>query len=286
MASDRSQIGWLLKGRSRSVALNSSSYEVLREPVSFLMPVFNEADLIEEVIEEWIRDVVQHCPEGSEIRLEDCSTDATPGILKRLSEKYDFVHVDFVPRDGFYASMIRLYSSAKNPLVFFTDSDGQYVAEDFWKIAAFINDYDMVHGVKAIRQDPWYRVVVSNASNILLRFLFRSKCRDANSAFRLIHKRVLTSVVPDLRFMKMMPNAEVYLRTEAKGFKIKNLPVTHRIRTNGVSRGLPLGRFIWACVEVFISVMKLRVEMWTNKAKIVHRADLAEEQAGPANQRD
>ena len=39
----------------------------LSEPVSILMPVSNEADVIEEVVEEWVREVISHLPAGSEL---------------------------------------------------------------------------------------------------------------------------------------------------------------------------------------------------------------------------
>jgi dolichol-phosphate mannosyltransferase len=259
---------------------------VLREPVSILMPVFNEADLIEEVIEEWVQKVLQHCPPGSELRLDDCSTDETPAILRRLAVKYPFIHVNFAPRDGFFASMIRLYQSATCPLVFFTDSDGQYVPEDFWLIAENIDQYDMVHGVKVNRQDPFYRVAVSDASNSLLRLLFQSQCQDANSAFRLIRRHMLASVIPDLRHMRMMPNAEVYLRAEAKHFRIKNVPVSHLPRKSGKSRGLPLGRFTIACAEVFVSILRLRQEMASSRARMVGRVKHVDARVGTVNPRD
>jgi dolichol-phosphate mannosyltransferase len=266
-------------------------YNVLHEPVSILMPVFNEADLIEEVIEEWIEKVVRHCPPGSEIRLDDCSTDETPNILRRLAAKYPFIHIHFAPRDGFFASMIRLYQAAACPLMFFTDSDGQYVPEEFWRVAEHIDQYDMVHGVKVDRQDPYYRIAISNASNLLLRLVFRSQCKDVNSAFRLIRRNLVGVVIPELRdanlrHMRMMPNAEVYLRAEAKNFRIKNVPVSHRARKNGKSRGLPLGRFVLACPEVFVSVMRLHWEMASNRAMMVGHIEPVDSRVRTVNSRD
>jgi glycosyltransferase involved in cell wall biosynthesis len=250
------------------------------------MPVFNEADLIEEVIEEWIEKVIQHCPPGSELRLDDCSTDETPAILRRLAIKYPFIHVNFARRDGFFASMIRLYQAAACPLVFFTDSDGQYVPEEFWRIAEHIDQYDMVHGFKIKRQDPFYRVAVSDASNVLLRLLFQSRCQDANSAFRLIRRSLLVSVLPELRHMTMMPNAEVYLQAEAKHFRIKNVPIPHRPRKSGKSRGLPLGRFVIACAQVFVSIMILRLNMASSRARIVGRGKHVDTRVETVNPRD
>ena len=67
----------------------------LREPVSILMPVSKEGDVIEEVVEEWVREVISHLPQGSELLFDEAvSTEGTREILQRLSKKYPFINVD------------------------------------------------------------------------------------------------------------------------------------------------------------------------------------------------
>src|SRR5262245_20514730 len=117
-------------------------------PVSILMPVCNEARIIEDVIEEWVGDVFQYLPEGSEFLFDEAaSTDGTRGILARMCEKYPFIHVRYNDsKDGFAAAAKRLYLAAQCPFVFFTDSDGQYVASEFWKLVPFAREFSVVHG--------------------------------------------------------------------------------------------------------------------------------------------
>ena len=58
------------------------------QPVSILMPVCNEASVIESVLDEWINNVFQYLPEGSEYILEDGeSDDGTKDILERFAVK-------------------------------------------------------------------------------------------------------------------------------------------------------------------------------------------------------
>ena len=60
------------------------------------------------------------------------STDGTRQILKKLCKKYTFLHVDYHDKkEGFSIAAERLYKRSKCPLIFFTDSDGQYIAKDF-----------------------------------------------------------------------------------------------------------------------------------------------------------
>lgn len=240
---------------------SSSTEKVLAEPVSILMPVFNEADIIEKAVEEWVSDVIQYCPAGSELLLEDCSTDGTDAILRDLAARYPFIRVNFAPRDGFFNAAVRLYNGAKCPLIFFTDSDGQYVPAEFWRVAREIDDYDMVHGAKIDRKDPIYRVRMSHVFNMLIRMLFGSRCEDANSAFRLIRRATVMSVVPELSCMRMLPNAEFYIRAEAKHFRIKNIRVSHRHRKFGESRGIPPSTFVRECWRAFWNLLELRKEL-------------------------
>src|SRR4051812_34143872 len=181
----------------------------LSEPVSVLMPVCNEADVIDDVIAEWARDVFAHLPAGSELIFDDCSTDGTPQLIEDAASRHPFIRLERSARDGFFASAMRLYAHASCPYVFFTDSDGQYVPADFWEIARHIGDYDLVHGAKTARKDPMYRVGSSFGFNAIVRLLFRSRCEDVNSAFRLIRREMLEDVLPDISRLTLLPNAEM-----------------------------------------------------------------------------
>ena len=233
----------------------------LAQPVSIPMPVCNEADVIEDVIDEWIREVIVHLPAGSELVFDDCSNDGTERILERLASAHLFIRVNFAPRDGFFNSAMRLYRLARCPLVFFTDSDGQYVPAEFWSIAGHIADYDMVHGAKVARKDPFYRIKASSIYNTLTRWLFASGCSDVNSAFRLIRRPLLNSVLDQIHHLRMLPNSEIYIRAERQGFRIKNVPVAHRDRKYGKSRSLPLKAFARECWMAFRGILALRREL-------------------------
>ena len=69
--------------------MNRSLNKSINKPVYILMPVCNEADIIESVIDEWLNDVFQYLPEGSEFIFDDgASTDGTFDIISNYSKKY------------------------------------------------------------------------------------------------------------------------------------------------------------------------------------------------------
>lgn len=230
-------------------------------PVSVLMPICNEADVIRDVIEEWQSSVFSKLPAGSELVLDDCSDDGTLEILEELRREFSFIRVNRCVRDGFFNSAIRLYRLAKNELIFFTDSDGQYVPADFWRIYERIDECEMVHGYKSGRCDPLYRKAGSLLFNAVSRAYFGSRAKDVNSAFRLIRRQSLDAVLDSIRHLRMMPNAELYLRLERQGNRICNVPVRHRPRSNGPSRSIPLFKFFREGFFALVGLRRLRLEL-------------------------
>jgi glycosyltransferase involved in cell wall biosynthesis len=226
------------------------------------MPVCNEADVIEHVIEEWVRDVFQYLPAGSEFLFDEAaSTDGTREILARMTEKYPFIRVMYnEKKDGFANAARRLYREAKCPLVFFTDSDGQYVAAEFWKLAPYIDKFWLVHGAKIGRQDHFFRKVASAVFNRCARFIFDVHYSDINSAFRIVRKELCDEMLPKLHCMPTLLNAEFLLRAELDNYPVRQVHVVHRRREFGVSRGLPPGRYLGECLKAYRGLLALKAE--------------------------
>lgn len=234
--------------------------EIPTEPISFLMPVCNEEPVIREVIDEWRRDVLCHLTHPYEWIFDDCSSDGTTEILSQLCQENPAVRVIRSERDGFFNAAMRLYRAAQYPVVFFTDSDGQYIPDEFWRLTPYLADHDIVHGAKVGRKDPLYRLAASGAFNALARMRFRTQMADMNSAFRLVRRSVLEQLLPKVRHLPMLLNAEMLLRAEREGFRIQVVPVGHRPRRAGRSRGLPTCSFLRECWRAARGLRRLEDE--------------------------
>ncbi len=241
----------------------------LTEPVSILMPVYNEPDIIQSVIEEWHQEVITFLPSGSELLFDDASNDRTTQILYNLKKRYPYIQIHHTERDGFGNAAKRLYIRAKNPLVFFTDSDGQHLPEDFWVLAkamrtSDIDGYDMLHGYKVNRKHPYYQIVGSALFNAFVRFLFSSEGRDINSSFKLIKRSLVQDQVPKLAYVPNFINSELYIRAEKAGYRIHNIPVGHRARYIGESKvSTPVSYFRHGLQSVY-GLLALKKNMGKN----------------------
>ena len=234
----------------------------LPAPVSILMPVCNEAEVLEDVLEEWVTDVIQHLPAGSELIIaEAASIDGTREILGRLCQKYAFMRVIYRDtKEGFAAAARLLYSEATCPLVFFTDSDGQYVPSEFWKLAPFGGEFSIVHGAKIGRQDPFFRKVASAVFNRVARVMFDVHYSDINSAFRIMKTDMVKELLPELKCMPTLINAELLLRAEMDNRSIKQVHVIHRRGRKGASRGLPPKHFLKESLAAYRGLLLLKSE--------------------------
>jgi glycosyltransferase involved in cell wall biosynthesis len=215
---------------------------------------------VAQILNEWEAQVLQYLPQGSELIIEDASDDGTDAAIQIWISNHKAYAVRFFhreQRDGYFNAVYRLYMNARCPYVFISDADGQYVPSDFWKIVPYMNDYDMVHGVKTHRNDPGYRIWASFIFNKVSQILFHHSFRDINSAHRLIKREVVIQILPHICRMRVLLNAELLLRLYAGGFKIKEIDIDHRPRLEGTSKGLPAATYVkesWGALRGLIQL--------------------------------
>jgi len=145
-----------------------------------------------------------------------------------------------------YNSRLLGLGEATSDYIFLMDSDNQYDVSDFWKLWEKRADADLLIGVRAKRQDPLSRLVLSRFINTVQAFLFRSRLRDANSPFKLVGRQALDAVRPLIEPGTLAPSIFLALGAERLGFTCVELPVTHLPRTTGICsvRGKLL-KFCW-----------------------------------------
>ena len=208
--------------------------------ISIVMLVYNEANIIEKVIREYYEKVASKLTDVEFIVAEDGSTDGTKEILNKLATELPIKLVSGEKRKGYvqaYKDSIRL---PEKEVIFFTDSSGKHDPNDFWKMIKYIGDYDIVSGYKIKRKDPAYRIIITKVFNSLVNLYFGTNFKDIDSGFKLIKKSAMESILDDAWIVTDLISFEVMIRLYYKGYRVKEVPVSHKRRENGPSRGLPL----------------------------------------------
>jgi glycosyltransferase involved in cell wall biosynthesis len=227
--------------------------------ISLLLPAHNEADTIEKTILDLHQEI------GTKIRLEivvseDGSTDGTKKILLELSKKIPMKLILGEERKGYMEGVKDGLRKATGNYVFFTDSDGQHIASDFWKLYEKRNSYDLIVGRKIKRQDPPHRIIISKVFHFLIRILFNLPVRDPDTAYRLIRRQVLDEVTEETAILKYSFWTEFTVRAFKRGFRVTEVPVVHKRRLKGGTRLYKSSKLFSIITSQMLGLFKL---WWT-----------------------
>ncbi len=228
------------------------------KPISLVIIAHNEAEIIENTIRDYYKEIVQKIPGSEFIIAEDGSTDGTKEILSKLEKEIPLRIVSSDERKGYTKAMLDALKLAEMDVIFFSDSDGQHDPRDFWLMSKHIDNYDIVSGRKSHRKDGFLRVFVSYGMNGLLSMLFGQRLMDSNSGFKLIKKRVIDRIKDD-RFSMRLASAELMGRAISYGFKVREVQVQHFERKYGESRGIPTNKIPGLIWETSRCLLKLRM---------------------------
>lgn len=225
-----------------------------QQPISLIIVVHQEADIIEPVIKEFYEKVTSKISGSEFIVCEDGSTDGTKEILRRIKDRYHLT-LDMVDgKRGYINAMRDGYRQAKNPVILFSDSDGQHDPDDFWKMSPLLEKLDMIVGWKKTRLDPWYRLFLAFVFNKLIGLYFGFGLHDIDCGFRLIKRPVRDFLLTQEWRLKHCTNGELAVKAHFAGFKVSEIPVSHFSRKFGASVGLPfakLPKIIWNILKAF-----------------------------------
>jgi glycosyltransferase involved in cell wall biosynthesis len=207
--------------------------------ISVVLPAFNEEENIEKqvrAVEEVLRDFV--FDEYEIVVVDDGSADRTRQICQSLSKELPALRLLVHERNQGYAKALRTgFTSAKMPLVFYTDSDNQFDVRELKNLLAAIDDYDIVCGFRIYRYDPFTRLVLSWGYNLLVRILFRIRARDVDCAFKLFRRGVFDKIHIESR--KFFVDTEILAKASKLGLRMTEIGVRHYPRTAGTSTVRP-----------------------------------------------
>ncbi len=204
--------------------------------LSVVVPVYNEAATIERLVDELGDELLPLVESLEVIVVDDASTDETPRILERLARDRPWLDVRRPDRNaGHGPSVMRGLALARAEWVFQIDSDGQFLVADFAKLWEVRDACDLVLGVRASRNDPPHRLVLSRAVRIVTSVLAGRRVRDVNTPFRLLRRSVFHDLQAVLEPETLAPNILIALGAHVRGWRVVDVPVTHLAREGGVS---------------------------------------------------
>lgn len=227
--------------------------------ISLVFPVHNESFIIEQTLRNYIAELGSRVPDLEVIVAEDGSTDDTKSVLERVAEELPIKLFESDVRKGYQQAVLDAVSHATKPWVFLVDSDYQFAVIDFWRLEPYRRTHDVILGMKAPRNDPMYRVLLSKGYNFLMRKFLKVPYRDMDTGFRLIRRDLLEEIAPEIRYMSFF-TAEFVIRAHYYGARILEVPVPHYARKIGSTSIFFVSRLMWISCQQFIGILKMRAE--------------------------
>jgi glycosyltransferase involved in cell wall biosynthesis len=196
--------------------------------VSVIIPVFNEADNIGQII----REIAAIYPDYEIIVVNDGSTDDTARVAKEAGALV-YSHPYNIGNGAAVKSGIRI---ASGDILVFMDGDGQHQPRDIQRMLEFLPEYDMVVGARARRHHAsWWRGLANTAYNVFASYVAKFRVEDLTSGFRAIRSDIARGL------LYLLPNTYSYPTTLTLGVlrsgrSLKYVPVNAAARREGKSK--------------------------------------------------
>ena len=204
----------------------------MKSTLDIVIPVHNEAEVIERVVTELYREIGKTL-DVRFIISEDGSTDNTKDILKKLSLRIPMTLLINERRIKYSKALIRGLREVQSPFVFCIDSDGQYNAKDFWKLWEARQDADVVIGFRKHRADSLERLVMSRIFYYCFYSLLPKNIHDPSCSFILMRSEVPKKMMSKLGLTNEGFWWEFMARVRQFGFKASEHGISHKARVGG-----------------------------------------------------
>jgi dolichol-phosphate mannosyltransferase len=210
--------------------------ERVRPELSIAMPVYNEADGIEGVVNDVLTEVLDRLHAAEIVLVNDASTDDTPEILDRLAAADSRVKVIHAEKNGGHGPALRrALDESAGDWIFQMDSDGQQLPGQFWKLWERRHENDLVMGMRPINRNGRHRVFVSAAARYVNRALGGGNLRDVNCPFKLFRRELWEDVRQDMPERPLVPSLMIALGAALRGWRINQAAVKSLPRQHGSS---------------------------------------------------
>ena len=204
--------------------------------LSLVFPVFDEEDNVGPLLDSAVA-LGRRLGRSFEIVVvDDGSRDESAGRIAAARALHPEIRAVHHPSNRGYGAALRSgLREARGELVFFSDADLQFDLDEVERLLAHTGSFDVVAGYRAPRRDPWGRRVLAWGWGTLVNALFALDVRDIDCAFKLFRREVLDAI--PIASIGAFVNTEILVRARAAGFRIRQVPVTHRPRRAGRPSG-------------------------------------------------
>lgn len=233
----------------------------MSKELSVVMPVYNEDECIEQVVEKWITTLSALGIDFDLNVYNDGSKDKTLSVLREVEQRLPRLKVHDKSNSGHGPTILTGYrNSAGYEWVFQIDSDDELGPEKFSDLWNQRDKYDFLIGSRAGRYSPLPRKVISFVSRILVWICYGRGVWDVNSPYRLMRVTKFSDLFNKIPSDTFAPNVIVSGMACAMKMRIKEEPVPYRDRQTG-EVSIKKWKLLKVAVRSFLQTITFRFQV-------------------------
>ncbi len=203
--------------------------------LAVVIPVFNEAACIEEVLGSWRIQLDAMSIEYEILVLDDGSSDNTAARLDGMAARWPRLRVAREKHAGHGPTIHKGYTRARGDWILQIDGDGEVDPEDFEKFWIPRERFDLVIGRRMGRRAGASRRLVSALASFAVRLLFGPGASDPNCPYRLWKSAALQNLLPGVPQGSFAPNVLLTASALYRHLRIHEEPISAHPRRAGTT---------------------------------------------------
>ncbi|HED14927.1 MAG TPA: glycosyltransferase [Gammaproteobacteria bacterium] len=213
--------------------------------LSVVVPVYNEQDNIEPLLQEIIT-VIEPFDIGYEVLyVDDCSVDGSEVLLRQLLTRYPRLRVlRHQQRSGQSTAICSGIMAARGEWIVTLDGDGQNPPAEIatlWQHPQRQSEQvGMLAGWRKSRHDDWIKRLSSRIANVVRSSILGDATPDTGCGLKLFQRQLFLGLPYFDHMHRFLPAL-----VRRAGFEVVSVPVAHRSRQRGVSK-YGLNNRLWA----------------------------------------
>ncbi len=239
--------------------LNNQSIKTPLPQLSVVIPMHNEIDNAEPLIEEIIAELSPWA-ECEIIAVDDCSTDGTHEKLLELKSQYPELRVlRHRVNLGQSSAVVSGVYAARYSLIATLDGDGQNPPADIQKLFRAMEEQVLsaqqllIAGHRQNRNDSPLRLISSKIANSIRSKFLNDTCADSGCGLKLFSKTTFLKLPHFDHLHRFLP--ALFIRA---GATVVNVPISHRPRTRGYSKYGVMNRLWVGIIDLFGTAWLIR----------------------------
>ena len=196
---------------------------------SIVLPAHNEVENLPPLLQE-ISNVMSQLKEPWEVVVvDDGSTDGTWEAVKEFDGPLHGIRLQ--KRSGQSAALNIGLKAAKGEILITLDADGQNDPHDIPLLISELDGADCVCGWRQSRHDRFHRRLISTFANRTRRWFLGDRIQDTGCSLKVFRAKCFQAIKLYKGMHRFLPSLLLI-----EGFRVKEVPVSHRERTRGTSK--------------------------------------------------